>query len=106
MINTDTNLNNIPRFFDGKRAAVHCISSALTSDEQVCIATAYFERSGFQALQNVLSGKKVKLLVGREEGGETTYERFYRSLSTSFPVVQWKIEHVPCARCWRHWNKA
>lgn len=70
MINTDTNLNNNPRFFDGKRAALHCISSALTSAEQVRIATAYFEGSGFQALQNVLSGKKIKLLVGREEGGE------------------------------------
>lgn len=70
MINTDNNLNNNSRFFDGKRAALQCISSALTSAEQVRIATAYFEGSGFQALQNVLSGKKVKLLVGREEGGE------------------------------------
>lgn len=70
MIRTDNNLNNNSRFFDGKRAALQCISSALTSAEQVRIATAYFEGSGFQALQNVLSGKKVKLLVGREEGGE------------------------------------
>jgi superfamily II DNA or RNA helicase len=70
MISTDNTLNNNSRFFDGKRAALQCISSALTSAEQVRIATAYFEGSGFQALQNVLSGKKVKLLVGREEGGE------------------------------------
>lgn len=70
MIITDNHLKNNSRFFDGKRAALQCISSALTSAEQVRIATAYFEGSGFQALQNVLSGKKVKLLVGREEGGE------------------------------------
>lgn len=58
------------RFFNGSKAALECISSALTPAHQVRIATAYFQGSGFQALQSVLGGKQIRLLVGREEGGE------------------------------------
>jgi hypothetical protein len=92
MIITDNHLKNNSRFFDGKRAALQCISSALTSAEQVRIATAYFEGSGFQALQNVLSGKKVKLLVGREEGGEDSLrevlQEFVNELSYGHRIHQ------------------
>ncbi|CAG0988979.1 hypothetical protein ANAEL_02182 [Anaerolineales bacterium] len=70
MANADNNLNNKNRFFDGHKAALQCITAALTPADQARIATAYFEGSGFQALQNVLIGKKIKLLVGRQEGGE------------------------------------
>lgn len=58
------------RFFDGHNAALECVASTLLDSQQVRIATAYFEGSGFQALQSTLVGKKIKLLVGRHEGGE------------------------------------
>lgn len=58
------------RFFDGNNAALNCITQALETAQQVRIATAYFEGSGYQALQEVLGGKKIRLLVGRQEGGE------------------------------------
>jgi len=58
------------RFFGGHKAALQCITASLQPAEQVRIATAYFEGSGFQALQNALIGKKIRLLVGRQEGGE------------------------------------
>jgi superfamily II DNA or RNA helicase len=58
------------RFFDGHEAALNCISATLAPAHQIRIATAYFEGSGFQALQQVLKGKKIRLLVGRQEGGE------------------------------------
>ena len=71
MINPSDNLDkNKNRFFDGHKAALECIASTLWPAQQVRIATAYFEGSGFQALQNTLSGKRIRLLVGREEGGE------------------------------------
>jgi phosphatidylserine/phosphatidylglycerophosphate/cardiolipin synthase-like enzyme len=58
------------RFFGGRQVALQCISASLRSAKQVRIATAYFEGSGFQALQEVLKGKRIRLLVGRQEGGE------------------------------------
>lgn len=57
------------RFFAARQAALRCISHALESAEEVRIATAYFEGSGFQALQETLQGKRIRLLVGRKEGG-------------------------------------
>ena len=63
-------MNTRGSFFDGHRAALECISSVIMPAHQVRIATAYFEGSGFLALQNVLMGKQIRLLVGREEGGE------------------------------------
>ncbi|HEY9709348.1 MAG TPA: helicase-related protein [Oculatellaceae cyanobacterium] len=63
-------VNRQDRFFDGHNAALYCISTTLLPAEQVRIATAYFEGSGFQALQAALNGKKIRLLVGRQEGGE------------------------------------
>ena len=61
---------NLNRFFDGNKAALNCISSVLADAIEIRIATAYFEGSGYQALQSALLGKKIRLLVGREEGGE------------------------------------
>ena len=58
------------RFFDGQRAALRCIQTAFQDAQEVRIATAYFEGSGFQALQNDLTGKNIRLLVGRPKGGE------------------------------------
>lgn len=57
------------RFFEAKSAALYCISATLTSAHVTRIATAYFEPSGYQCLQDVLAGKQVHLLVGREDGG-------------------------------------
>ena len=51
------------RFFSGQRAALNCISKTLAPAGLIRIATAYFEPSGFQCLQDVLSGKQVALLV-------------------------------------------
>lgn len=53
---------NLDRFFDGNKAALNCISSVLMGATDVRIATAYFEGSGYQALQSVLIGKKIQLL--------------------------------------------
>ncbi len=58
------------RFFEGNQAALRCIGATLVDAEDVRIATAYFESSGFQALQDTLQGKRIRLLVGRQEGGE------------------------------------
>ena len=62
------------RFFSGQRATLNCISKTLAPAGLIRIATAYFEPSGFQCLQDVLAGKQVALLVGREEGGRDRAE--------------------------------
>lgn len=64
----------LKRFFSGQRAALNCISKTLAPAGLIRIATAYFEPSGFQCLQDVLAGKQVALLVGREEGGRDRAE--------------------------------
>lgn len=73
------------RFFSAHSAALHCIQSTLDSAGEIRIATAYFEASGYQALQDTLRGKKIRLLVGRPEGGEDRaremLEEFIRELS-------------------------
>ncbi len=58
------------RFFAANGAALRTIRSALAEATEVRIATAYFAASGYQALQDVLQGKRVRLLIGRPEGGE------------------------------------
>ncbi len=58
------------RFFAADGAALRTIRSALAGATEVRIATAYFAASGYQALQDVLQGKRVRLLIGRPEGGE------------------------------------
>lgn len=57
------------RFFNNGGAALACISTVLEDAEKIRIATAYFELSGYQKLVNILAGKQIHLLVGREEGG-------------------------------------
>ena len=57
------------RFFGARSAALRCIAQTLEQAVLVRIATAYFEASGYQAMQDVLAGKRIHLLVGREEGG-------------------------------------
>jgi len=64
--------NTIHRFF-GSNAALHCIRGVLRNADVVRIATAYFEPSGYNLLRNVLKGKEVRLLIGRNEG---TQEKF------------------------------
>lgn len=61
------------RFFSSHRA-LQCISTALTSAHLIRIATAFFAPSGYQYLQDVLAGKELMLLVGREEGGRDKVE--------------------------------
>ncbi|RLC74852.1 MAG: hypothetical protein DRI81_13105 [Chloroflexi bacterium] len=69
------------RFFAGQRATLRCIAASLQPAQQVRIATAYFEGSGFQALQEVLAGKKIRLLVGRQEGGEDSLRDVLREFT-------------------------
>lgn len=73
------------RFFSAHSAALHCIQAMLENAGEIRIATAYFEASGYQALQDTLRGKKIRLLVGRPEGGEDRaremLEEFIRELS-------------------------
>jgi len=58
------------RFFSANAAALQCIQQALRDANLVRIATAYFEASGYQELQDFLAGKRIHLLVGRGEGGQ------------------------------------
>ncbi len=58
------------RFFAAKGAALRTIQATLQGAPEIRIATAYFAASGYQALQDVLRGKRVRLLIGRPEGGE------------------------------------
>lgn len=60
----------VSRFFAANGAALRTIRSVLKEATEVRIATAYFAASGYQALQDVLQGKCVRLLIGRPEGGE------------------------------------
>ncbi|MEQ8675347.1 MAG: helicase-related protein [Aggregatilineales bacterium] len=62
------------RFFSGNSAALNCICTTLAPAHMIRIASAYFEPSGFQCLQDVLAGKQVLLLIGREEGGRDRAE--------------------------------
>ncbi len=74
------------RFFADQAAALQCIRSTLAHARDVRIATAYFEASGYQVLQDALRGKRVRLLVGRPEGGEDRVREmlneFLQELST------------------------
>ncbi|MFZ5822083.1 MAG: helicase-related protein [Chloroflexota bacterium] len=58
------------RFFNSNRAALRCVQLTLQDAQDVRIATAYFEASGYKELQSTIYGKRVKLLIGRPEGGE------------------------------------
>ena len=66
---TDAFIPSIKHFFGARSAALRCITQTLEQAVLVRIATAYFEASGYQAMQDVLAGKRIHLLVGREEGG-------------------------------------
>lgn len=61
-------------FFASRSAAALIQNSASCSDKEIRIATAYFEPSGYQVLQDALAGKQVALLIGREEGGRDRLE--------------------------------
>lgn len=56
-------------FFSAGGAAKRCIEETLKDAHLIRLATAYFEMSGYQTLQETLAGKKIHLLVGRNEGG-------------------------------------
>lgn len=55
------------RFFSASGAALNTIRLALDGAKVVRIATAYFEPSGYQLLQQVLQNAEVRLLIGRGE---------------------------------------
>lgn len=61
------------RFF-GSNMALACIERTLCNASVVRIATAYWEPSGYECLQDVLTGKRVLLLIGRKTGGRDNYE--------------------------------
>jgi superfamily II DNA or RNA helicase len=60
--------------FFANYSAASLIQSTLEPAQFVRIATAYFEPSGYQVLQDVLAAKRVHLLIGREEGGQDRLE--------------------------------
>lgn len=76
------------RFFSANSAALDCIQHVLQNAQEIRIATAYFEASGYQVLQTALKDKKIRLLIGRPEGGEDrvreTIEEFIRELAHGF----------------------
>ena len=57
------------RFFGSNGEALDCIQRVLSQAELIRIASAYFEASGYQVLQDTLIGKCIHLLVGRDAGG-------------------------------------
>lgn len=61
-------LNSSPFF--ASNSAAELIRETLQTGQFLRIATAYFEPSGYQILQDVLRSKRVHLLIGREEGGK------------------------------------
>lgn len=61
--------DELTRFFGAQSAALQNIHQALKDANLVRIATAYFEASGYQVLQDTLAGKRIHLLIGRGEGG-------------------------------------
>ncbi len=73
----------LSRYFSANGAALRVISDALTPASTVRIATAYFQPSGFQCLQDVLESKQVKLLVGRYETGADNLTEFLREFMES-----------------------
>lgn len=64
---------NAAPFFASNSAAL-LIQTTLNPAQFVRIATAYFEPSGYQVLQDALAAKRVHLLIGREEGGQDRLE--------------------------------
>lgn len=66
-------MTNTAPFFASNSAA-SLIQVTLQPAQFVRIATAYFEPSGYQVLQDVLAAKRVHLLIGREEGGQDRLE--------------------------------
>lgn len=71
------------RFFGSHSLALDSICTALSDARVIRIATAYFAASGYQCLQDVLAGKIVYLLVGREEGGRDVVEQVLSDLVDS-----------------------
>lgn len=69
-----------PRYFAANHAH-HLVAQTLEGASVVRIATAYFEASGWQVLQDVLAGKQVRLLIGREEGGADRVEAVLREFA-------------------------
>jgi superfamily II DNA or RNA helicase len=66
----------LPQRFFGSGDALDCIVNALNPASIIRIATAYFEPSGYQCLHDVLLGKSLFLLVGREQGGKDRVQDF------------------------------
>lgn len=66
-------MTNAAPFFASNSAA-SLIRETLQPAQFVRIATAYFEPSGYQVLQDALAAKRVHLLIGREEGGQDRLE--------------------------------
>lgn len=62
------------RFYGNGGSALRCIVETLAPAQVIRLATAYFSPSGFQVLYEALAGKRVRLLVGREEGGRDRVE--------------------------------
>ncbi len=60
-------------FFESGSAAT-LTGETLADAGLIRIATAYFEASGYQVLQDVLAGRRVHLLIGREDGGRDRLE--------------------------------
>ncbi len=85
--------NLVERFYDSG-GALKAIRAVFEHSQLLRISTAYFEASGYHLLQDVLQGKQVKLLVGREQGAkdrlETVIREFVNSLSIGSQINRTK----------------
>ncbi|MDX2138849.1 MAG: DEAD/DEAH box helicase family protein [Chloroflexota bacterium] len=70
--------------FFASHSAAHLIQETLHTAHFVRIATAYFEASGYGVLQDVLSGKRLHLLIGRDEGGRDRLQAVLDEFVESF----------------------
>jgi len=64
------NFESSHRFFSAKGAAFESVKQTISEVELARIATAWFELSGCQLLQDCLAGNRVCLLIGHSEGGQ------------------------------------
>jgi superfamily II DNA or RNA helicase len=74
------------RFYGGRGEALETITDCLQTSELVRIATAYFEASGFQQLQEVLLNRELRLLVGREQGARDRLEDVIKEFADSLSM--------------------
>ena len=77
------------RFYGSGGDALRTITAALDHAQTIRIATAYFEASGYQCLEDVLANKEFLLLIGREQGGRDRLNDVINEFINSLSMGDW-----------------